>query len=115
MPTWPALLLAPLLALADLSIVYALSMPECETQRIGVVHAVHALFLLAALALTVMAWREARRQAAETPPPAPTLDADTAPQRRHFVSHVAIGLGALSSLVIAAMWIPPWVLSPCFA
>jgi glucose dehydrogenase len=33
----------------------------------------------------------------------------------HFMSVLALMVGSLSALVIVALWIPQWVLSPCFA
>jgi hypothetical protein len=113
--TWPALLLAPTLALTDLTIVYALAMPECETQRIVVVHAVTLAFLLVTLLLTWLAWREWRHADGLQPHPPRPADSDAAAQRHPFIARVAVGSGALSSLVIAAMWIAPWLLSPCVA
>ena len=108
--TWPALLLAPLLALAEQSIVYALSTPACQSQRAAWLHGVPLAFVAATLFLTAMAWGEARRLAGGAPP---HLDADRRALRRYFLACVATGLGALSSLAIVAMWLPQWVLSPC--
>jgi hypothetical protein len=113
--TWPALLIAPSLALTDLTIVYALAMPECETQRIAVVHGVTFAFLLVTLVLTWLAWGEWRDSDRLQPQPPRPADSDAAAQRHPFIARVAVGSGALSSLVIAAMWIPPWLLSPCAA
>jgi hypothetical protein len=108
--TWPALLLAPLLALAEQSIVYALATPTCQTQREAWLHGVPLLFVAAILAFTVMAWRQARRQAGAV---APHVDADRRALRGYFLACVAAGIGALSALAIVAMWVPQWVLSPC--
>ncbi|HEX6706663.1 MAG TPA: hypothetical protein VF169_18030 [Albitalea sp.] len=107
---WPALLLAPVLALAEQSIVYALATPACQSQREAWMHAVPFVFVALTLALTALAWREARRLRAEG---AAHPDADAPALRRYFVACVAVGSGALSSLVIAAMWVPQWVLSAC--
>ena len=35
--------------------------------------------------------------------------------RRHFLAGIATGTATLSALVILAMWIPAWLLSPCFS
>jgi hypothetical protein len=96
---WPALLLAPSIVLTHLSIAYALATPTCATQREQLMHVVAALCLLAAAACTVLAWRS--WTAAATP-------------HRRFRAQVALGTGALSCLVIVALWIPPWWLSPCY-
>lgn len=112
MGTWPALLLAPLLALAEQSIVYALATPTCQSQREAWLHGVPLLFFAACVALTLLAWREARRLRTDA---MPALDADRRAMRPYFLAWAAIGVGALSSLVILALWIPQWVLSPCFS
>jgi hypothetical protein len=112
MPAWPALLLAPLLALAEQSIMYALSTPSCQTQRDAVLNVIPLAFLIATAVLTVFAFSAARRlrRGADDSPQA---DADALESRRYFVAWMAVGSGALSSLVILATWVPHWVLSPC--
>jgi hypothetical protein len=111
MPTWPALLIAPMLALAEQSIVYALSTPACQTQREAWLHAVPLLFVALTLLLSAMAWAEARRQQRLLPNTIP--DADGAHVGHLLFAWLGVASGALSSLVIVAMWIPQWVLSPC--
>jgi hypothetical protein len=92
--TWPALLLAPSLALADQGVAYAMVGWSCASQNQGVGHLVHAAFLLAILA-TLIPMRHNSRAA--------------------FFTQTAFLVGALSAAVVVAMWIPQWVLSPCFA
>jgi hypothetical protein len=111
MSVWPALLLSPMLALAEQSIVYALSTPACQTQREAWLHAVPLLFIALTLCLTAIAWAEARRQQRLLPNTA--SDADGGHVRHLLFACMAVASGALSSLVILAMWIPQWVLSPC--
>ena len=53
-----------------------------------------------------MAWMRLNRLA-------PASLRDSAAERMHFVALVATGIGALSSLVIAALWFGPLLLSPC--
>lgn len=112
--SWPALLAAPLLALIEQSVVYALSTPTCSSQREAWLHAIPLAFLCLTLLLTAMAWVELRRLRHEGWG-TPHTDADEGERRRHFVARLAVWLGALSSLVILALWIPQWVLSPCAA
>jgi hypothetical protein len=107
--SWPALLLSPLLALAAQACAYALASPGCAQQRGPWLHAVPLVFLLLALALTVLAWRDMRRRA----PGAPHADADRRGANGYFVACAATGTGALSSLAIVALWVPLWWLSPC--
>jgi hypothetical protein len=111
MPAWPALLLSPMLALAEQSIVYALSTPACQTQREAWLHGVPLLFVALTLLLTAMAWTEARRQ--QRLLPNTTSDADGAQVRHLLFARLGVASAALSSLVIVAMWIPQWVLSAC--
>ena len=106
MRTWFALLGAPLLALADQSISYATVGWSCAHQHTLVVHAVHGVFLAAIVIGTRFAWhlwRETRALRAQGEEPA----------RRHFMAGLAAASGALSALVVGAMWLPVWILSPC--
>jgi hypothetical protein len=104
--SWPGLLIAPLLALADQSITYAMVEWSCETQHHAAPHGVHLVFLLLTLATIWMA---------QGNPPRPGVRADSGDRAtaRSFVATMAILVGALSALVIVAMWVPQWILSPC--
>ena len=106
MRSWPALLLSPLLLLGAQSLAYALSTPSCARQNEALLMASLSGCLLLSLVFTLMAWLRSRRLA-------PALREDASAERPHFVALVATGVGALSSLVIAALWIGPLVLSPC--
>ena len=108
--TWPALLLAPLLALTEQAVVYSLATPTCQSQREAWLHGVPLVFFAASATLTLLAWSHARRLRQA---PMPPVDADRRALRPYFLACVAIGVGALSSLAIVALWIPQWVLSPC--
>jgi hypothetical protein len=107
MRTWFALLVAPMLALADQSIAYAMSGWACAHQHLLPMHVLHATFLTAAFVGTVASWRLARA----TVPAGPD---DAARTRRRFAAGLAAGSGAIAVLTIAALWVPNWVLSPCF-
>ena len=110
MRTWPGIVLAPLLALADQSLAYALVPWGCHAQQFTALQHVHLVFLVAALATLVPAWAGAMRRSA----PQAALPGDSH-DREHFMCVVAVMTGSLSALVIVALWIPQWVLSPCFA
>ena len=105
---WPALILAPLLALAEQSIAYALATPGCAHQHDVALNVVPLAFLLATLAVTAMAWLEARRHAGSGP-----ADGDRPANYRHFMACAATGVGTLSCVAIVAMWVPLWWLPPC--
>jgi ferric-dicitrate binding protein FerR (iron transport regulator) len=109
MRTWPALLLAPVLALADQSVAYAMVGWSCASQNHAASHWVHAAFLLATIATLVPAWRAHRTTRASAGRPRERGS------REAFTAQLALLVGALSAAMIGAMWIPQWVLSPCFA
>jgi hypothetical protein len=103
MKTWPALLLAPLLVLADQALAFSLVSWSCNR---GIpIGTLHVGFFFATAILTGIAATEWRRGAA----------ADSAAGTRSFLAVMATLVGALSGLVILAMWIPHGMLSPCIA
>ena len=107
LPNWPAMLVAPSLALGNLSVAYALVTPSCTRQTSALLHATSAISLLVCILLTLPAflnWR--RRHADET--------SDAAIVRARFTALVSWLLGALSCIAVLAQWLPMWVLSPCF-
>ena len=110
MRTWPALLLAPCLALADQSVAYALVGWSCASQNHTAAQLVHAAFLIATLATLIPAWRSLRRARAHD-----AVYAGPNDSRARVLAQSALLVGALSAAMIVAMWIPQWLLSPCFA
>jgi hypothetical protein len=108
MRIWVALLVAPLLALVDQSVAYSTVTWSCAHGHALAVHASHALFLAAIAAATLFAWQLWRETRAVR-----SRGEDLA--RRHFMAGIALASGALSGLVVIAMWIPAWVLAPCIA
>jgi hypothetical protein len=113
MRIWLALLVAPSLALACQSVLFALVTPSCGMQTSMGLHLVAAGSLGLAGVFTLLARHEWRLRAAG---PARTEDSDSpdpATQRR-FLARVATAVGLLSCITIAAMWIAVWLLSPCW-
>ncbi|MGZ5888147.1 MAG: hypothetical protein ACXWKI_14515 [Ramlibacter sp.] len=108
MKNWPALLVAPFLALSNLAITYALVTPSCSHQRMLAPHLVSALLLIACAWMSWMAWRNWSDAGAQH-----DLPSDARQKRRPFVALVAFMVGSLSCLVVIAQWFPQWVLSPC--
>jgi hypothetical protein len=92
---WPALLVAPLVALTSISLGYALVTPACDYARPWLLHASTMFFLLVTMATTALAW---------------TALSDA---RREFLPLVAMWSGAFSSLVIAGQWLAVLLISPC--
>jgi hypothetical protein len=109
---WPALIVAPLLALGEQSAVYALTTPLCRLQAGGWLHAVALAFVALAIALTALAAQEARRLQRAHGEALPSNTDRHGPQRL-FLARIATWSGALSLLVLLALWLPLWVLSPC--
>ncbi|VXB95320.1 hypothetical protein [Massilia sp. 9I] len=108
MGNWPALILAPSLALVNLSISYALVPPSCAHQNTVALHLVSAAILLLCILFSWQAWRNWRAARVALP-----SDSDRRAQRPPFVAMVAMMVGALSSLAVLAQWFPSWILSPC--
>jgi len=108
MPNWPALVVAPLIAFANVAIAYALVSPSCSRQQVVDLHLLCIASLLAcivALAPAALNWQRARALAHPGEAPA---------QARHrFLSQVATLTALLSTLVVLAEWLPVWIVSPC--
>jgi hypothetical protein len=112
MKNWPALLVAPTLALTNLSVTYALVTPSCSRQDMTAPNVVSALLLLACAWMSWQAWGNWRHAPARGEAGG-AGSSDAAPERRPFVALVATMVGALSCLAVIAQWFPQWVLSPC--
>jgi hypothetical protein len=108
MRVWPAFL-APLIALVDQGVAYSLVQWACATQHVEAIHWVHFIFLAVAITVTLPAWADARTLGAER-----GSDTTGVTGRARMMSAAAALSGALSALVILAMWAPTWLLSPCF-
>jgi len=109
MAIWLGLIIAPLLALADQTVAFALVGPGCAMQTTLVLHASHAIFLALAVGAMLAAWVKWQETAAAI---AGNTDAV---RQRHFLAGVATTVAALSAAAIVAMWIPTWLISPCIA
>ena len=110
MRSWPALLVAPAVALAAQSIMYAQVTPSCAAQARFGLHAAAAIALALTLFLAFLAWGEWRRFHGGSTADDDGGDAGTA---RRFIAILGTAVASLSSLVIVAMWFGTWVLSPC--
>ena len=109
MRAWPALLLAPLIALAQQSICLSLVAHACQQQTTLALHVVCGMSLVLILALTSAALFTWRATAGGVVP-------QTSRTRvGRFVAIAGTLVGALSALVALLMWMPVWVLGPCMA
>ncbi|HEX4330517.1 MAG TPA: hypothetical protein VH040_00135 [Usitatibacter sp.] len=100
-----ALVLAPVFALGDQSTAYSVVQWSCEHQNTLPGHAFHALFLAGTLVLAALAWTELG--------PLPSRE-DARSSTRPFLAAMGVASALFSALVIAALWLPQWVVSPCF-
>jgi hypothetical protein len=110
MRAWPAVVLAPALALADQGAAYVLVAWSCAAQDRVWLNLVHVVFLGAVVATLALAARALRRAHPRVP-----ADEGESGERRHFFALVGVLLAALSAAAIVAMWIPQAFLSPCLA
>jgi hypothetical protein len=108
MRIWIALLVAPLLALTDQTVAFALVHWACAHQSTWVVHLSHVAFLVLAGAAAVGAWLRWRETAI-------LADTSEATIQFHFLAGVAMMVAVLSALAITAMWIPTWMIASCIA
>ena len=109
---WPvgiAMLLSPLLVLAEQSATYALVTPLCARQAGEWLNLVALPFVVGVAALTLISWRASKRLQQERLPP----DTDRHGPNRLFLARIALGSGVLSLIALLALWLPQWVLSPC--
>jgi len=95
MRLWPSLILAPLFALASLTLGYELATPACERSMVWLLHVSFFVFLLLSAAATAAAWQA------------------LAGARREFLPLVATGVGGFFSAVIAAQWLAVFLIPPC--
>jgi hypothetical protein len=95
MRLWPALILAPVFALASLALGYALVTPACDAADPWILHLSAAAFLVLSAGSTVPAWLALRAA------------------RREFLPLVATWIGAFFCAVILLQWAALFVLSPC--
>lgn len=108
MRIWVALIVAPVLALTDQIIAFALVHWACANQNTWIVHLSHAAFLLILAVLAVSAWLRWRETAM-------SASAAQAPVQFHFLAGIATTITVLSAVAITAMWIPTWMISSCIA
>jgi hypothetical protein len=95
MRAWPALILAPLFALAGQVIAYALVPPACSHAKPWVLHGTFFVFFVLCVAATLGAWAALRTA------------------RREFLPLASMWSGIFFSAVVLAQWVALFILSPC--
>lgn len=110
MRSWPGLLAAPVLALADQGVAYALVPYACSHQHGAWLHGVHAAFLVAVLACAVHIWPRARPVIGHL-----RNDEGGSVQRADLMAILAFSMALFCAAVVVSLWIPQWILSPCYA
>ena len=108
---WTGVLGGPLAWALQMQAGYALVRFSCPRHWLSIIHhAVTLLLLAAAVACTVVAWREWQRVGRGKPQSAEGGVAG----RSRFLAVLGIFDSGLFSLVIFAQWLPLFFLSPCF-
>jgi hypothetical protein len=111
MKTWLALIGAPSIMLACLSVNYALVTPACLLGGHALLDGMSGVSFIVCVGATLLAWQRWRAQRRELA--LPSSDRTDRPARAGFVAAVAAGVGALSGLSVVAISIPQWLLSAC--
>lgn len=104
---WVALGTAPAVFAAHLQIGYVLIPWACVTGQHLWLHVVNGASVLLALCGTMLGWRVARRADGAS------RDRAGAVPRTRFLGDLAVGVGALLTLILLAQWLASFVLSPC--
>src|SRR4051812_26930653 len=108
MKIWLALIGTPLIALANMSILYALATPACRDQTRAWLHGVSAVSLLLCLGATAIAWTMWIQQGGPS-----GVDKDQAGNTYRFICALSAMTGTLFTIAVLGQWIGIWILSPC--
>jgi len=92
---WPALILAPVFALAAQIIAYALVTPACQYSKAWPMHVSFLLFFVLCVATALSAWASLRAA------------------HREFIPLAAVWSGAFFSAVVLVQWVAMFIVSPC--
>ena len=98
---------APLVALAYLSAAYALVPLACRTQMHGILELAAAIAIGATVLATIVAWLVRRRL--------PAARGTPIGERHAFLANLALSLGVLSVVTVAAIAVTHLALGPCVA
>lgn len=99
---------APVLALLNQELIYAVTMWACGHRMSGVTHIVPAICLCLSVATVILSyrtWTAAGRGIDDEPA--------TLQSRARFLALLGLAIGAFSSAVILAQWVAIFVFDPC--
>jgi len=91
---WPALILAPVFALAAQVISYALVTPACQHGKAWPIHLSFLIFFVLCVATTFAAWASLRTA------------------HREFIPLAAVWSGIFFSALVLAQWVALFIVSP---
>jgi hypothetical protein len=106
--SWPALLLCPCLALANLTITYALVTPSCASQQHGWLHTITITSVAVSSLLTLMAAHAHIKHK-----PIRKIAEDKVSMRPFFLTSLALWSGLFFTLTLVVQSLGQWLLSPC--
>ncbi len=102
---WTAIIAAPIIYLANLSLAYAIAHWVCKTGHVSAFHALSALGLLLVVAPLAFIW--IRRRA-----PGGT-EAASGTDRARFLAPIAIGSTFIYALATILQWVAQITIAPC--
>jgi hypothetical protein len=102
---WSAIIVAPTIYLADLSLAYALVPWVCASGHVAVLHAVSAIGLAIVLAPLALGWRVLRKRANDTASPRSSMS--------RFLADLAIASPLLFALATLLQWFAQFAIGPC--
>jgi hypothetical protein len=105
---WAGLLVPPVAFLLNLEAAYALVPVACTAQSMVMLHLVHLISLVLAIAGSVVAWRTWQKSGATWPG-----GGGGRISRTQFMAGVGALMGIMFVTVILAQWIPNFILDPC--
>jgi len=108
---WAGILAGPLAWGAQLQVSYSLTQTACATGHQWLLHLVSLAALAVAVAGTALAARLRRRLGAGST--GSTNEGDPLISRSRFMALFGMGLSGFFVLVIAAQWLPSWILGAC--
>ena len=102
---WAAIIGAPVIYLANLSLAYAIAHWVCKTGHVSAFHALSALALLLVVAPLALLWMAGRSPAGS--------EAAGSTERARFLAPIAVGSTLLYALATILQWVAQLTIAPC--